>query len=783
MLSHARATPQFWNRMARVTITAGGVSIVLAVLAILVFIAREAAPLFARATASSVAVAAPSLDRAPVLAAWVDDDRTLALEVTAHEVVIFRTQNGEVVRREPLSFGDSTVATSAILVPQTGQLVLGAADGRAALAQIGFETAWRSGQRVTTPEIRWRAVAQLDSLGRAVQQVGADRDQDGRIAMCGILADGAARYVLLDESGAMAARVALDSSLTGRQPTSLVVSLHTGLLALGTADGTLWFWKLDDPARPELEDHLRAGTGAVTALAMLLGDQTLVVGTERGEVSTWLRVRYVRAENGSDRTVEVDGQPLAPGEQRTVLDRDYSRRFAHVEGLRFTTAGHPWTHIRELERHTSAVRVIAASPRGRSFATADAGGEIRLRHSTTHRTLATVTAETAASQPGPGDAAALRGLAFAPRGGSLVACADGAPGLRLWSLSAPHSEASPEAFFGTVWYEGYVEPKHVWQSTGGSDEFEPKLGLVPLLVGTLKGTLYALLFSVPVAVLAALYVSQLASPGLRNAIKPAIELMAAMPSVVVGFLAALWLAPLLESHLTAALSLVLAVPVALIGAVAAWYLLPLRWRQRAHPGVELAFLVPFLLGAVWAATALGRPFEMHLFGGDVRQWLFDNFGVTYDQRNCIVVGIALGFAIIPIIFTISEDAMSAVPRSLTSAALALGASRWQSALHVILPAASPGIFAAIMLGLGRAIGETMIVLMATGNTPILDLSPFNGMRTMSAAIAVEVPEAPFGGTLYRVLFLVGSLLFAFTFLLNSAADGIGRRLRKRYGQF
>jgi phosphate transport system permease protein len=127
--------------------------------------------------------------------------------------------------------------------------------------------------------------------------------------------------------------------------------------------------------------------------------------------------------------------------------------------------------------------------------------------------------------------------------------------------------------------------------------------------------------------------------------------------------------------------------------------------------------------------------------------------------------------------------MSAVPRSLTSAALALGASRWQSALHVVLPAASPGIFAAIMLGLGRAIGETMIVLMATGNTPIVDFSPFNGMRTMSAGIAVEIPEAPHAGTLYRVLFFTGFLLFCFTFLLNTGADLIGRRLRKRYGQF
>jgi phosphate transport system permease protein len=394
-----------------------------------------------------------------------------------------------------------------------------------------------------------------------------------------------------------------------------------------------------------------------------------------------------------------------------------------------------------------------------------------LHHSTSERELLHLQ-----MQPG------VRGVLFAPKSDALVAL-DAKGGVHLWGLENPHPEASAAALFGRVWYEGYVEPRFVWQTTGGSDDFEPKLSLVPLLLGTLKGTLYAMLFSVPIAVLAALYLSQLASPGLRNVVKPIIELMAAMPSVVVGFLAALWLAPWLEEHLSASFAGLLGVPFGLLAAVGAWHLLPRRRRQGAKPGVELGFMVPFVIAAAWIGALVGGPFESRWFAGDIRQWLFDTHGLHYDQRNCIVVGIALGFAVIPIIFTIAEDAMVAVPRSLTSAALALGASRWQTSLHVVLPAASPGIFAAIMLGLGRAIGETMIVLMATGNTPILDLSPFNGMRTMSAAIAVEIPEAPHGGTLYRVLFLTGFLLFLFTFALNTCADLVGRRLRKRYGQF
>jgi len=140
------------------------------------------------------------------------------------------------------------------------------------------------------------------------------------------------------------------------------------------------------------------------------------------------------------------------------------------------------------------------------------------------------------------------------------------------------------------------------------------------------------------------------------------------------------------------------------------------------------------------------------------------------------------FAVIPIIFTICEDALSSVPQSLTSASLALGATRWETAIRIVLPSASPAIFSAVMIGFGRAIGETMIVLMATGNTPILNFSPFNGMRTLSANIAVEIPEAPYHGTLYRVLFLSATLLFILTFIVNTVAEVVRQRLRKKYSE-
>jgi phosphate transport system permease protein len=205
-------------------------------------------------------------------------------------------------------------------------------------------------------------------------------------------------------------------------------------------------------------------------------------------------------------------------------------------------------------------------------------------------------------------------------------------------------------------------------------------------------------------------------------------------------------------------------------------------RQRIPPGGELLLLAVAAAAVIGAAVAAASPIEARFFGGDLIRYLYTEHGIRYDQRNGFVVGIALGFAVIPVIFTIAEDACSSVPRSLVRAARALGATRWQAAIQMVVPAAMPGLLAAIILGFGRAVGETMIVLMASGNTPILDGSLFNGMRTMSAAIAVEIPEAAVGGTHFRVLFLTGLLLFALSFVVTTAADSVSRKLRRRYAR-
>jgi phosphate transport system permease protein len=207
------------------------------------------------------------------------------------------------------------------------------------------------------------------------------------------------------------------------------------------------------------------------------------------------------------------------------------------------------------------------------------------------------------------------------------------------------------------------------------------------------------------------------------------------------------------------------------------------WAKRIEHGYEFIVLTPVLIAGALLACGLAGPIETAFFHGDLKQWLFDVMHQRYDTLNSLVVAFGLGFAVIPIIFSISEDALSNIPYNLTAASLALGASRWQTLWRVIMPSASPGIFAAVMIGFGRAVGETMIVFMAAGNTPLLDISPFNGFRTLSANIAQEMPEADVGGTLYRILFFCAVLLFVLTFVLNTAAELVRHRLRKKYGKY
>jgi phosphate transport system permease protein len=331
-----------------------------------------------------------------------------------------------------------------------------------------------------------------------------------------------------------------------------------------------------------------------------------------------------------------------------------------------------------------------------------------------------------------------------------------------------------------VWYEGYAEPEYIWQSSAATNEFEPKYSLFPLAFGTLKAAIYAMLMAAPLAVCGAIFTGYFMAAPMRQQVKPLIELMQALPTVVLGFLAGLWLAPFIEKNLLGVFSIFVILPVCVLGASFAWTMLPDKIRHSLPDGWEAALLIPVVLIFSYVSFELSTPVENVFFDGDLRFWISNELGISYDQRNAMVVGIAMGFAVIPTIFSIAEDAIFTVPRHLTYGSLALGATPWQSLYRVVLPTASPGIFSALMIGMGRAVGETMIVLMATGNTPIIDASIFEGMRTLAANIAVEIPESEVDSTHYRILFLAALVLFLFTFAVNTIAEVVRQQLRGKY---
>jgi len=710
------------DRAAVGIITLGGIAVVIAVCGILVFIGAEAIPLFRGASVTPAGMMPPPPAGSVAVAGVIgtDEYQRFVYSVTADGLVRFRpTVPGQPDRDFPIPDlnGASVVATSRGLLD--GSLAAALSDGRVSLSHIRFEPIFKgSVLEDISIAVTGSATAKLDASGRAPKQI-SHLEQDGGIFVAGIVGNDEVAYWHKDSEGAEHRTVLR----TQGQTISAVRVGRNGNVIAATDDGRVYHW--EGGAEPLLTDISTVGERKITALEWVLGGNSYVAGTEDGRVSSWFRA------------------PIGANEE-------YGMVRAH-----------------EFEPQRSAITAIAMSPRDRSFVTASADGSVVLRHQTSERTLGSVTIGGAAAQ-----------LSISPRSDALLVLT--ATGVERFQLRNPHPEVSWNTLFGKVWYEGYATPQYVWQSTGATDDFEAKFSLVPLIFGTIKGTFYALLFAIPLAVTAALYTSQFVNPTLRNRIKPAVEIMAALPSVVIGFLAGLYLATVVERNLAGVFVMMVLMPLFGVSGILIWRLLPKTVSRRLPAGSEIALILPLLVLGGWAAFTIGPYVETNLLGTDMRQWLLDNLGVTYDQRNSLVVGIAMGFAVIPIIFTISEDAFSSVPSNLTAASLALGASRWQTATRIVLPTASPGIFSAIMVGFGRAVGETMIVLMATGNTPLLDWSIFNGMRTLSANIAVEIPEAPHGGTLYRVLFLAATLLFALTFIVNTIAEVVRQRLRERY---
>jgi phosphate transport system permease protein len=762
-------------------------------------------------------------------------------------VKILRLDSGEVLgQRKP--FGGNAPTAQAIDARQ-GHVAFGFADGAIRLGSIGFTTRFLEPETLPAA-VRSLGVGQIANDEGGIIQVtpeGQFRSQQLTVAVGEpFYFDDPAAILLLDQSvrpaGPTVAAFTADgylkikkitqrrNLLTGQ--TTVVLTggeikvemppargLPAHLLLSGIADTLYLAWPdgylmrfdardIDAPILAETLELIDAPGGSVTALQFMIGKATLVVGDSLGRVRTWFRVRPEGANT-------VDGTAL-------------------VMSHELTGGGMP-------------VTALAPSLRSRMLSVGYGDGHLRLFHVTSDQLLAEVA---------EGRREAVTLLAMAPKDDAVVRATGRS--IERWQIHPGHPEATLATLFAPVWYEGYSGPRHVWQSSGATDDFEPKYGLYPLIFGTLKATVYSLLFGVPLALLAAIYTSEFMHPRLKAKIKPTIEMMASLPSVVLGFLAALVFAPFVENVIPQILTAFVTLPLAMLIGAYLWQMLPEPYQGR-FGRYRFLFYLAALPAGLGMAAGLGPGVEGWLFAGDIKGWLggrlgdgtggwmilflplsaiatgvaiarlvnpflrsvsagwsrrkfagvdlakfaaglimtlglslgvssllawlgFDPRGHyldTFVQRNALVVGFVMGFAIIPIIYTISEDALSAVPEHLRAASLGCGATPWQTAVRIIIPTAMSGLFSAVMIGLGRAVGETMIVLMAAGNTPVMDWNIFNGFRTLSANIAVELPEAVQFSTHYRTLFLAALTLFVMTFVINTVAEAVRMRFRRK----
>ncbi len=920
------------DRIARTVITIGGLGTLLAVSTVCLFLLYVVIPLFRAPEVEALStVGAPRAadDRPHGAAAQGPPDAPLHLAIDDYNLMAwavfpdgvvhkFRLDNGELL--DTVSLTDGAELTAWSFPQREEQAVLGYADGtvrfatlRSRLAfieldeappelqalEVGEVASYRRGLAQRTPERQIRHVTLEVEIDEPLR-IGTDQpiirlDHTGtrnEINFVALSADGrlfvqrarGRRHLLTNAIVYRTEGGHLD--LPERHETPLRVAL-TGLgdnVYVIWRDGLLHRYDSRDVNRIERLETVDVSRGPgqdISAVGFMIGKTTLLVGDNQGQITGWFRVRYDDVERDPDltvvmRSVELDAEGRNRGLARTVRVAGIATpdALALIPVKHFPAPPEP-----------SPVRSFTQSQRKRMFAAGYEDGRIRLFNATVQRQLL----ETRLEAQVPVDLVRLN-----PRDNGLVALGGGQ--VALWRLEAPHSEATWGGFFRPIWYEGYAEPAHVWQSTGGTDDFESKFGLMPLVFGTVKATFYSMLLAVPLALLAAIFTSQFLHPRVRAKIKPTIEMMASLPSVVLGFLAGLVVAQFIESRVPAALLALVTVPLSFLAGAYLWQLLPRSAQMRLVPFRFILMLLVVPL-AILLAGAIGPHFERAFFAVEVldeevarqliaerdasriehgadgvilrdfqtwlsahRQdpdepvfrssplggwlilvtpaclllggilsvrylnpWMLSRLGAAtrlrfaaldlaralgvtlggfgfalgvaallsrigdsrggvldqYVQRNALVVGFMMGFAVIPIIYTIADDALSAVPEHLRSASLGAGATRWQTAVRIIVPTAMSGLFSAVMIGFGRAVGETMIVLMAAGNTPIMEWNLFSGFRTLSANIAVEMMEAVEGSTNYRTLFLAAVMLFLLTFLINTVAEVVRMRYRRR----
>ncbi|MCL4409438.1 ABC transporter permease subunit [Aliidiomarina haloalkalitolerans] len=733
------------DRAARFGVTLGGGMVLIALLLIFFYLLYVVLPIFRPASITPLESYALPSQGTTTVALGMEARAEVGYRLTAEGDIEFfnlRTldqdrQAGQVLKSERVSA--ETVTAFARSHQGNGDYVYAVAGGRVLIMRPDYRITYPNDVRLVEPEIRYpygQTPLQLDPEGRDIRKLAFERDGD-TLMLAALLADDTLMVARLVGRQNMLTRAFQWSTQRGvvnwrngaqsARIEQLLLTPNLRQLFVQSAGTQQRVHVIDtrDVQNPVLQQTIPFASqlGRISAMTLLAGHSSLMVGHQSGHISQWFEV-------------SSDGH------------REY-------------------VNVRNFNAGTAVEQLIPEQYR-RSFYALTAAGDVAVFHTTSSRHLFQ-------GQPG---GLQLSHAVVGPRANHMLA--QQGEELHVLTLRNEHPEVSWHGLWGQIWYENYDEPSYTWQSTSGSDDFEPKFSLVPISFGTIKAAFYAMLIAVPIGLAAAVYTAYFMTPSLRKVVKPTIEIMEALPTVILGFLAGLWLAPLVESHLPGFITFLLLLPLTIILAAFLWHLLPENIRNYVTDARAAMLLIPVVIFVGWLSFSLSPLIELMFFGGDMRDYLTNTLGINFDQRNALVVGIAMGFAVIPTIFSIAEDAVFSVPKHLSNGSLALGATEWQTLTRVVLLTASPGIFSAVMMGLGRAVGETMIVLMATGNTPIMDWNIFEGMRTLSANIAVEMPESEVGSTHYRILFLAAFVLFIFTFAFNTVAEFVRQRLRDKY---
>ncbi|HEX5361609.1 MAG TPA: ABC transporter permease subunit [Fluviicoccus sp.] len=751
------------DRFANLTIAFGGVFVIVAIALIFFYLLFESWPLFRQAELRQerqYAATAP--------ASWVDMDEYNETGIRLQpdgEIRFFRVRDGEVTGTRSLNLPQGVTVSAVKPGPVLQGLVgVGLSNGQLIVLKPDYTVDHQGDARVVTANVAF-------PFGEAPLTVMTEpqplanfsiREDDGTLEVMAVTGNRVLWEEFTEQQAPAADGAAADGegfSLGGGlhdetddtasdQPktyalgkSEVLPAVNGGIRQVLIGQGSRWLYAFtqddtvavfkrgDDGVSLYQQAPLALNNAHVTSVAALQGEISLLVGDSSGQISQWFLVRDTQS-----------------AEDKFSLQR-----------------------IRSFRLGDAAVTAITPELKRKGFVAGDAKGRVGYFYTTSERTLSI---QQAVNAP-------VTSLSLSQRSDGVFVQA--ATASAFWALHSEHPDISMSSMWGKVWYESYPEPTYTWQSSSGNADFESKLSLVPLAFGTLKAAFFAMLLAAPLAICGAMYTAVFMSPGLRTKVKPAVELMQALPTVILGFLAGLWLAPLVEASLPGIVTLLIVTPIVILLCGFAWVQIPLEKRSRVPDGWAPVLLILPVVLAGGLSMHFSQSMELALFNGDVRHWLSDHVGLKFDQRNALIVGLVMGFAVIAPIFSIAEDALFAVPRHLTNGSLALGATQWQTLVRVVLPTASPGIFSAVMIGFGRAIGETMIVLMATGNTAVMNWNMFEGMRTLSANVAVEMAEAEVGSTHFRVLFLSALVLFVLTFVLNTVAEVVRTRLRKKYG--